>query len=296
MDPLKLIRAAHSASFLGIGEHPYVDLGTDNKPPYALDAPGAIAEVKAVMRALAQKLGVVETRWKSIRDDSDGIPTWDPASADELVLMLGRIRGIQWLSVAGIEEPWWVETPVGPSPTATGLELLAGASAYTLGGTPGMPAYLAWRGGWLAPPSRVSGPSASDVVVPASYYGPFLYTPPNAPEPHASLIAGAEAALRADWAEAASTSDEQALAAIAGNMAIHRATRDAIIQAALQLIPPRQGATTVEHVDADACARAGGAYDAASGRCAVPSRSWLWLFAIPVGVGAVYYATRKPGR
>jgi hypothetical protein len=295
MDPMKLIRAAHSASFLGVGEAPYVDLGAGDAPPYDMNAPGVIGEVKAVLVDLAQKLtaGVspADTRWQSIRDDQDGVPTWDEATADELVLMLGRIRNLQWLATAGIEEPWWSIAPVGPIPTATGLEMLAGATSYFAG--PPMPRYLAWRSGTIAPPSRVSGPSASAPVVPPSYYGPFLYAPAGMPEPYASSLATIEAAMLADWGSAATASDETARSVIAGNMLIHRAARDAIISQALSLIPPREGVTTVAHVDAEACAKVGGTYDEASGRCNVKSiASWLWLLSIPVGIGAVYYATR----
>ena len=293
MDPLRIIRAAHSASFLGVAEAPYVDLGAGDAPPYDMNAPGGIAEVKDVLVNLAQKLttGVspADTRWQSIRDDADGIPTWDEATADELVLMLGRIRSLQWLATAGIEEPWWGVSPVGPIPTATGLEMLAGATSYFAG--PGMPRYLAWRSGTIAPPSRVSGPSADAPVIPPSYYGPFLYVPAALPEPYASALATIEAALLVDWQEAASSSDETARSVAAGNMLIHRAARDAIISQALSLVPPREGVTTVAHVDAEACAKVGGTYDS-EGRCNVKSYSWLWLLSIPVGIGAVYVATR----
>ena len=297
MDPLKLIRTAHSASILGIGEAPYIELRGDDKPPYDMNAPGVIAEVKTVLRALGQKLtaGIVpqEQRWMSIRDDADGIATWDAATADSLVLALGRIRDVQWLSTTGIEEPWWVETPVGPSPTATGLEMLAAASSYYLGQA-GMPAYLAWRGGYLAPPSRVSGPSATDRVIPASYYGPFLYVPANLPEPYLSAVTVAEEALRADWRDAAAAGNEQARVLAAGNMLIHRLARDVIIAEAVGHIPPREGETSLEHIDLAACDKAGGTWDGTSGRCNVSSKAaWLWLCAIPVGVGVVYFATRN---
>jgi hypothetical protein len=132
-------------------------------------------------------------------------------------------------------------------------------------------------------------------VVPPSYYGPFLYVPAGMPEPYATALATIEAALSADWQEAASSSDETARSVIAGNMLIHRAARDAIISQALSVIPPREGETTIAHVDAEACAKAKGTYDAETGSCRVTSiASWLWLLSIPVGIGAVYYATR-PG-
>jgi hypothetical protein len=140
----------------------------------------------------------------------------------------------------------------------------------------------------------VSGPAADDPIVPASYYGSFLYAPAGMPEPYASALATIETALRADWAEAASDTTEVARAVTAGNMLIHRSARDAIISQALSVIPPREGQTTVAHVDAEACAKAGGTYDDASGRCSVTKKaSWLWLLSIPVGIGAVYLATRK---
>jgi hypothetical protein len=300
MDPLKLIRGAHSASLLGLGEAPYIDLSGDDKPPYDLNAPGVLGEIKAVLRALGQKLtegqSPREQRWMSIRDDDSGIPTWDEASADSFALMLGRIASVQWLSATGIEEPWSVETPVGPSPTATGLEMLAGASLYYLG-SPGMPAYLAWRGGTLGPPSRVSGPSATDRVVPPSYFGPFLYVPAGLPEPFATSLFAVEEALRADWRDAAAASDETARIMIAGNMLIHRLARDAIIGESVGHIPPREGQTEIAHVDEDACGRAGGSWDGAAGSCVVKSKyGWLWLAAIPVGVAGVYALTRKGRR
>jgi hypothetical protein len=300
---IDIVRRAHQTSLLGAldGEAPYQDLGGVNRAPYDLNAPGNIAEVKDVLRALGAKAsseGADETRYQAIRDDAGGLPTWDPASADELVLTLGRYRDVQWLSATGIEEPWWVQTPVGPQPTATGLEMLAGAAGYVLG-QPMMPGYLAWRGGYLTPPSRVSGPSATDPVIPVSYYGPdFIYTPPGAPEPHASGIASVEAGLLADWSSAAAGTNAAERVALAASMVARRALREALIRAAIAVMPPREGSTSVEHVDEQACAKASGTWDAATGTCTVPggtskSSFWLWLIGMNVGMAGVYWLTRK---
>ena len=277
-DIMDMVRRAQQTSLLGNYElpgreeqaAPYVQLG-DTSIPYDLDAPGVIAEIKAALVALGQRAAdrfqtsdpAIETRYKDILLDED-VPTWDAATADEFAIAIGRYRGWGW-QVPG---PYAVMTPGGPQPTATGLELIAGAVNELLGGFPRMVRYEQWRSGAFAPPSMVSGPKANAPVRRTSNFGTtFLYSPPDAPGDVLEQVAAADRMLSDAWAGAMQAGSEQERAVYASTMVLGRSVRDAWVREAIAQTPVREGTTEVEHVDQSACVNLGGQWDAATNEC-----------------------------
>jgi hypothetical protein len=306
---LSIVAKAQGTSILGVhgieeSELPYESLGED-KTPYDLNDPVAIQQVKSALLALgrywsdrvAREDPAIETRWSWI---DPSVPSWDPSTADEFAFAVGRLRGLGW-QVSG---PYAVETPVGPQPTATGLELIAGAVNDLLGGTPRMTHYEAWRGGWVSPPSVISGPAPSDPVSPCQFYGPAFNLPPYG---LTGGLAGAlelvRRALTQAWIDAMEPGQNEAYRkAVEQRILEMRGERDRIVEIAIAGEPIREGQTTVEHLAPEACANAGGIWNAVTYSCDPPAPKapaspsgtnyapWVLL---ALGAGGVAYALWK---
>lgn len=132
----------------------------ETKEPYDLNQPGAVAEVKRVLVALAQRQSdplrnpadpAMEDLWKYIDTDKAFVDAWDGPTADEFVLATSRYKDLvngphaQLVELQGASGTRSIVG--GPQPTVRGLELLAQASHRYLADTPQLTTYLAWRGG-----------------------------------------------------------------------------------------------------------------------------------------------------
>lgn len=146
--------------------------------PFELDETATI-ELKMALHALASRASdpllnpidpATERSWTRMALSGPFAGAWDGPSSDELVTALSR-----YAKSSGISGPY-VQLQAGgngryginggPQPTPAGLEVIAGAVETILGGAPRMSKYLAWRGGVFAPPSSVSGPGLSSIVIP----------------------------------------------------------------------------------------------------------------------------------
>lgn len=291
---LEFLSRVQSASLMGPYEPadpeelaaPYVGVG-DTSIPYDLGAPGIIREVKQALKALGVLAAdrhrtpdpAIERRYEAIVIDED-VPSWDAASADEFAIAIGRYRG--W----GLQVPWpWAsDSAGGPQPTATGLELLAGAVNDQLGGHPRMVMYEQWRQGTFAPPSRVSGPDADAPVVPLTYFGVEYTAAPATVEPDiAEQISASERMLSDAWTSAMTATTEEERAYLASTMQLARSLRTAWVAQAQARAPEREGTTVVEPLAPTACVKLGGRWDEQQHRCvpppeqAAPSSSAPWL-------------------
>lgn len=242
---MDLVRRAQAESLMGPYEPvpgperaaPYVGVG-QMQGPYDFSEPVAILEMKAALKALGELAAdkfrtsdpAIETRW---RDIIAGEPSWDAAAADEFAIAIGRYRGLG-VQVPG---PYAVDTPGGPQPTATGLELIAGAVNDLLGGSPRMLNYESWRGGSFAPPSIVSGPAADTPVIHTDYFGTDFRLPPadTRPDVLEQIVAanGMITDAQKDAMFNRPAESEQVRAQKAADMMLGRSIRDAWIAEAL---------------------------------------------------------------
>lgn len=309
---MSLVARAQRTSLLGvhdIGEQdlPYESLGED-KQPYDLGNVTAVKELKTALVTLgyywSDKLArpdpSTETRWSQIDLASEG---WEPAAADELAFAIGRLRGAGWQ----VKEPYAFETPVGPQPTPTGLELIAGAVNQLLGGSPRMAHYEAWRGGVMAPPSVISGPSATDPVTPNYFYGTaFKVAPANVEGGVAAGLQMVRTALTEAWKDAmAPDKDESYRREVEKRIIDMRAERDKLVEIAIANAPPREGKTVVEHVAAEQCTGSGGVWNPSDGTCVFMAQKkdepspknyvpWVVLGLGALGVGYAWWKSRGP--
>lgn len=181
----QFIRRAHEMQIMGM---PQASLG-DISQPYDLNQPGAVAEIKRTLVALAVKGSdpltskdpIIEDIWQNINIDPDYIDAWDGPTSDEFVLALSRYRNGSEYNWGGDEQsPPFTQLYVspygfiigGPQPAAHGLEILAGAAYHILGDVSTMATYMAWRDGHLPPPSNISGPDANTPVKMSERRGP----------------------------------------------------------------------------------------------------------------------------
>jgi len=302
---LKLVKAAHATTLLGYERpareemlSPYLQLGAD-KVPYDLNYPAAMNELKMALFRLGlyhSGLGATEQRWATINRMDVDFPGWDAGAADEFAIAVGRYRGLGWQ----VSEPYATYTANGPAPTATGLELIAGACRSLLKDFV-MSTYESWRGGQFNPPSVISGPKATDPVTAPQYFGyAYKYVPEGTRADLVQQIAQAEELLKTDWVMAMNSSDEPTLSVVAAALTAKRAERDRLVDIAISEAPARQGTTTVEHVDQEACSKANGVWNVQGSYCSLPPAkgaipSWVWWVAVPAGAAAVYWysSTRK---
>jgi hypothetical protein len=228
-------RLRRGASPYGI----YHAFGADR--PALVLVPAVVAEIKQALYDLGayhadpQKVPApsIDPRWKSIDLHPDRVGSWDPASADELTIAVGRARPGHHA-----DDPYTQMSPPGPQPTPTGVELLYQAVGTAYGVPPAirMPLYAAWRGG--------VAPTKNDPVVLTQDYGPHYVTAPSAilaAHPEIAIgIQGAEHVLLTAWGTAllASSEAERDGAAIA--MEAARTTRDSLVQQARSIagLPP----------------------------------------------------------
>jgi hypothetical protein len=309
---MSLVARAQKTSLLGVHdlpEHelPYEALGEDRQP-YDLNDAVAITQLKAALAALgaywsdrlARLDPATETRWQHI---DVATAAWEPAAADEFAFAVGRLRGAGW-QVSG---PYAVETPVGPQPTATGLELVAGAVNQLLGGTPRMTHYETWRGGVFAPPSLISGPSPSDPVTAQYFYGAGFKLPPAQVQGGvASGLQLVREALTTAWSDAMLEGQPEAYrASIEKRILEMRSERDKLVEIAIANAPPREGQTVVEHVAQAECLKIGGIWDPSAGSCAITEKQkaesggtnyapWILLALGAAGVGYALWKSRQP--
>ena len=275
---------------------PYVGVG-DTSIPYDLGARGVIREVKHALKALGVLAAdrhrtsdpAIERRYEAIVTEEE-VRSWDAASADEFAIAIGRYRG--W----GLQVPWpWAaSSPGGPQPTATGLELLAGAVNERLGGHPRMVMYEQWRQGTFAPPSRVSGPDADAPIVPLNYFGVEHPLPPASVAPDiAEQIAASNLMLADAWTSAMTATTELERAELAATMQLGRSLRNTWVAQAQARAPEREGTTVVEPVAPEACVKLGGRWDAEQHRCMPPVQTAETSGAAPwiiLAVGGVLVA------
>lgn len=182
------MQRAQQVSIMGVGSYegagtverqyaPYIGAFGQAQKGYDLNQPGAVSEIKDVLVELARYFSdstnrpdpATETIWKHIDRSADFKDAWDGPTADELVLMVGRLRDLG----PTFGDPAYIQLkPVdfagqksdivgGPQPTVQGLELLAQAAQKYLKGEKQLHRYLAWRGGSLN--SWFSGPPDSFV-------------------------------------------------------------------------------------------------------------------------------------
>jgi hypothetical protein len=286
---------------------PYVQLG-NTSVPYDMNQPGVVRELKRALATLGALAAdplrnadpAIETRWKDIVAD-EPVPSWDAATADEFAIAVGRYRGWGWQ----VPEPYARSTPGGPQPTASGLELVAGAVNQLLGGHPRMAIYEQWREGTFEPPSVISGPPANAPVIDVSYLGPsYVAMPPSTAPDIGQQINEAERMLTEAHAAAMVAENETDRARHAATMLLARSIRKAWVAEAQAQAPTRTGETTVDPVAPDACARLGGSYDPTTGGClrvesasAEPSSATPWIV-LAVGallVGSSLLEQRKTG-
>lgn len=308
---VSFVAKAHGASLLGVhglpeSDLPYESLGVVRQP-YDLNEPAAAIQLKTALVALgtywsdrlAKPDPAKETRWTKIDVST---PYWEPEAADELAFAIGRLRGLGWQ----VPPPYAVETAVGPQPTATGLELIAGAVNDLLGGVPKMTHYESWRGGWVAPPSLISGPSATDPVAPNYTYGPGFKLPPYEVEGGvASGLQLVREALTKAWVDAMTPDkDESYRLDVEARIIDMRAQRNQLVEIAIAGTTPREGNTVVEHVEPEACSKSGGIWDPADLTCTVKAKEpvaersyapWILLGLGAAGVGyALWKSSQRP--
>ena len=254
-------------------------LGAD-LPAYDLNAPGAVAELKRALVALAAFESDVfkkaaadvatEQTWKAITDDD----SWDGPAAEELLLAISRYRG------AGVQigEPYVQQGLPGgpPQPAVNGLELIAGAVRQRLAGAPAMTKYEAWRAqGCLlqatcfAPPSAISKPPDATPVT-RTFVGNRLVPPAGADPTALANLAALDSQQQAAWKLALTASTEAERAGDAAVMATLRGLRDAAAQVAIASAPGRQG-TTVDTSQEVACVQKGGFWTQDPPACTMPS-------------------------
>lgn len=303
---LDIVSRAQATSLMGPYEppsreehlSPYVSLG-DMASPYDMRETGAVLEIKHALHALGQLAAdkfrtadpAIETRWREI---VLGEPSWDAATADEFAIAVGRYRGAG-LQVAG---PYAVNTAGGPQPTATGLELLAGAVNELLGGSPRMLNYERWRGGAFAPPSMLSGPSAETPIIHVDYFGPYFRLPPpdTVPALMEQIIAAdrmvTDAQLDAMFNRPAAT--EEVRARLAADMILGRSIRDAWIEEAhaQSEVTGETRELTVPEAEA-ACIDLGGSWDGS--RCVTPEKTGAEASTRPSASGAALIALGVAG-
>lgn len=305
--PLSIISQAQSSALFGFGS-PYGLSGADTSYDFA--APGAVAEVKRALKALAKAgadpLGpanadkVTETVWQGL-DETD---VWDLIAAEEMLLFVSRFKN-RFMGVNS-NVPY-MQTgiyPGGPQPTVNGLELLAGTVNERLLGVPKLALYEAWRGGVFAPPSVISRPAVNTPVTPTFNVQPNVTAPVDATQEAKAAVALADAALVSAWQRALDVQTEQERAGSAAEMnsaAVYRAS--AVTNAA---------ATSMSNQALSAqCATDGGKWDAPLQTCRMPkpavpvepvavasvaggSAPWGVLLALGlVGGAAVYFARKR---
>ena len=279
---LDIIERAQAASLMGPyepsprEEHltPYVSLG-DMASPYDMRETEAVLEVKSALYALGQLAAdkfrtsdpSFETRWKEI---ILGEPSWDAATADEFCIAVGRYRGIGWQ----VPSPYAVTTPGGPQPTATGLELIAGAVNERLGGSPRMLSYERWRGGSFAPPSIISGPTAETPIIHADYFGTRFRTAPADTDPAVLERIVAADRMITDAQRAAMFNEplasEEIRSRLAADMILGRSIRDAWIDEAWAQSEVTGSTHELTVPEAEqACIDLGGSWDGS--RCTTPA-------------------------
>lgn len=259
---------------------------------YDLNTPGAIAEIKRAMVALAQLSNpfggaadpVIETTWKLITDDD----IWDEAAGEEFLLAMSRYRNASGLNWPHIAEPYVQPGLEGslPQPTVSGLELLAGA-AVNLAPSARMKLYEQWRSTGctlcIKPPSNVSMPGKATPVLLTVNVGSRLAVPPQAPQDLAAVAAGFDADLQTMWNVALASPSEALRASNATVMRVIQKSRDDAAMAAINATPIRQGVTTVTTPVVPEPQQAGMGIGTV-------------LLVGAVAVGVYYVATKKKGR
>ncbi len=250
-----LIERAHGVQLFGY-EHPsqlerdfqgYQGLGA-TPAPYDFAAPGAVAEVKRALRALAaaeadpfKKGGaevVTETTWKQL-DETD---VWSHAAGEEMLLAVSRYRGTGWAP-----EPYVQLGPIGgaPQPRVMGLELIASAVNERLGGAVPLLMYETWRktgcslvNPCFKPPSGTSRPDPNIQCLPTGNIGTVLIPPPGASAESLTKIKIIEATQTGLWQSAQMAANEATRKSYAEQMEAARLARDAAVVAATQTAPP----------------------------------------------------------
>lgn len=265
-----LISRAQSSSLFGMpgamerGYAPYKRAFGDDAKPYDLNAPGAVAEVKAALRALGQAgsatldnpAPIIETAWKAI-GDSD---VWDFPTALEFVLFVSRTKSKHYTETPYTQQPTY---PALPQPSVMGLELLAGEVNDRLKGVPSLKLYEAWRGGPSRPPTMLNRPTPNTPVTPTFAIDPSTMAPQDAPPDKLAIVAAADKELATAFAAAYSATNEIDRDAAARNAVGSMKARSAAMLAASQASPTQQ-----EH--AKQCASDGGTYQFERQRCVMP--------------------------
>jgi hypothetical protein len=271
-----------------------------DRPPYVLDS-AAIGELKLALYALAAFEAdpsvrpddpATEQSWKRMDLSPQQIGAWDPDSAHEFALAVSRYKGYGVV----VPGPWTRLLPgpqAGPQPTATGLELIAGAVNKLLGGVNRMTKYEAWRGGSMPPDlgagSLASGPSSPDIAIVYTYdFGARIVDGmpvPNVPMAPPDVLAGqpilakqieeAEVFQRTAWNQAKDAKANCGLEAIGDpcqtgeqardywswTMDLRRQQRDALVMKAVALSKTRWVGTTVPDKLAEmSCTSMGGTW------------------------------------
>lgn len=305
-----LISRAQSSSLFGLagsmerGYSPYKRAFGDEATAYDLNQPGAVAEVKAALRALAQvdsnpegnPAPVIETVWKAVGDDD----VWDFPTALEFVLFVSRALGRHSTQVPYTQQPMY---PSLPQPSVMGLELLASEVNDRLKGVPSLKLYEAWRGGPLRPPTVVNRPAPNTPVTPTFAIRPNALLPQDAPQDKAAVVAAADKELAASFAAAYGATNEIDRDAAAHNAIAAMKSRSSAMLAASIASPTQQ-----EH--ARQCLLDGGSYEFDKQRCVMPrplgpplppvvepERSgalpWILGGAVLLGLGFAAYKARK---
>ena len=228
----------------------------EGEVPYDLNTPGAVKEIKDVLIALGKQQAdpianpsdpQIEKIYSFI-DTSPGFEdAWDGATADALVLAIGRYKDLAGFmfspgSFAQLQpqtDEFGNETIVGgPQPTVSGLEVLAQAARKLLHDSPQLDHYVAWRGGSLTNP--FSSPPKQNVVSSTKLgraWDPHGWTVAWRKGPVATAnpdLVGkldlTEESLRTSWNAAQLETSEQARKARADALSSDRLARDAIVR------------------------------------------------------------------
>lgn len=275
--------------------------------PYDLGQPGAVEEIKTVLRELA-KFGsdplsqqpIAEDTWKYIDTSPEYLAAWDGPTADEFLLAVGRYRNLVgspseavFASAAPVEHGGKLEIVGGPQPTVQGLELLAQAAHKVLLDTVQLDKYLAWRGGNLD--SWFGGPPET-LVLPTRRFGrqwdprgwTFAWRDGPAAKADPSLLSKLdliEGSIHSSWNYAQQMQNEQERMDRANILRVDRQQRhDLVKQLNAGAPPPQCSDAMVWSSSRGACVQ----------RCPAPGERWdpaAGACAIVVGPGELPYAT-----
>lgn len=268
-----IVSRAQRSSLFGIAGDmerdytPYKRAFGETSDAYDLNTPGAVAEVKAALRALAQAgsatldnpAPIIETFWKAIGDDD----TWDAVTALEFVLFVSRNKDIGLLTVGPYtQQPTY---PSMPQPAVMGLELLAGVVNERLKGVPALKIYEGWRGGMMKPPGPMGKPTPDTPVTPTVNIEPRTTLPADAPQKYVDMVKASEVELNAATSAAYNAKNEIDRDAAAHNaIAALKSRSNAMLAASKESTAQRQ----LEHQ----CVEDGGIYDYARQTCVIKKR------------------------